>query len=224
MSRMAEIFDVYDEKGNWTGTAERGEVHAKGLWHHTVHCWLVRNYDRKVGDDREGNRRGAKILFQQRSGNKDTNPGSFDITAAGHLEAGESPRDVLRELEEELGVRVAFEELAEFGIVREEESGVAGGVAFIDAEVSHVFGLVTSMPLEDFKLQEEEVSGLYEADVDELIALMEGNVKEIAVQGVELWNGELRAAETVITSSSFVSRDYSYYVAVFKFLGNLATA
>jgi isopentenyldiphosphate isomerase len=210
---MAEMFDVYDEWGNWTGTAERSEVHAKGLWHHTVHCWLVRS-----------DRRGAKILFQQRSGNKDTNPGSFDITAAGHLEAGESPRDVVRELEEELGVRVTFEELAEFGIIREEESGVVDGVAYIDAEISHVFGLVISMPLEDFKLQEEEVSGLYEADADDMIALMEGKVKEVAVQGVELLKGELQAAKTVISCSSFVSRDNGYYIAVFKFLRDLAMA
>jgi isopentenyldiphosphate isomerase len=220
---MAEMFDVYDDRGNWTGTAERREVHAKGLWHHTVHCWLVRQYEREVRDNREFNQRGAKILFQQRSGNKDTNPGSFDITAAGHLEAGESPRDVVRELEEELGVRVKFEELAEFGIIREEESGVVDGVAYIDAEISHVFGLVISMPLEDFKLQEEEVSGLYEADADEMIALMEGNLREVAIQGVELRMGELHTAKkTVITRSSFVSRDYGYYIAVFKFLRDLA--
>jgi isopentenyldiphosphate isomerase len=219
---MAEIFDVYDDRGNWTGTAERSEVHARGLWHYTVHCWLVRQYDREAQDRREGTRRGAKILFQQRSGNKDTNPGSFDITAAGHLEAGESPRDVVRELEEELGVRVKFEELTEFGIIREEESGVVDGVAYIDAEISHVFGLVTSMPLGDFKLQEEEVSGLYEADADEMIALMEGKMKEIAVQGVELRKGELQKAQTVITCSSFVTRDFGYYIAVFKFLRNLA--
>ncbi|MCD9020518.1 NUDIX hydrolase [Cohnella silvisoli] len=218
---MAEFFDVYDERGNWTGTAERSEVHARGLWHHTVHCWLVRPDKGEVGDDINGSS-GAKILFQQRSGNKDTNPGSFDITAAGHLEAGESPKDVVRELEEELGARVAFEQLVEFGIIREEESGEVGGVPYIDAEVSHVYGLVTSLSLMEFQLQEEEVSGLYEADADDMIALMEGKVKEVTVQGVQLREGELQAAETVITCSSFVSRDYGYYIAIFKFLRDLA--
>ncbi len=218
MNQMAEIFDVYDERGNWTGTAERAEVHKQGLWHHTVHCWLVRADGSGKGKER-GVR--AKILFQQRSGNKDTNPGSFDITAAGHLEAGESPKDVVRELEEELGVRVAFDELSEFGIIREQESGVLRGVPYIDAEISHVFGLVSSLNLMDFRLQEEEVSGLYEADADELIALMEGNVHELAVKGVELREGKLQAAETVIACSSFVARDYGYYIAVFKFLRDL---
>jgi isopentenyldiphosphate isomerase len=209
---MAEIFDVYDERGNWTGTAERGDVHAQGLWHHTVHCWLVRQNE--GGDEHSS----AKILFQQRSRKKDTNPGSFDITAAGHLAAGESPQDAVRELEEELGVKVTFEQLSEFGIIREQASGVVDGVPYIDAEVSHVYGLVTSMSLMDFRLQEEEVSGLYEADADELIALMEGKVKKLGVHGVELHDGKMQAAKAVITCGSFVSRDYGYYIAVFQFL------
>jgi isopentenyldiphosphate isomerase len=212
---MAETFDVYDERGNWIGTAERGEVHARGLWHHTVHCWLVRLDD--GGDENSS----AKILFQQRSRKKDTNPGSFDITAAGHLAAGESPQDVIRELEEELGVQVTFQQLSDYGIIREQATGVVDGVPYIDAEVSHVYGLVTSMSLMDFRLQEEEVSGLYEADADELIALMEGKVKELHVRGVELNHGKLQASEAVITCGSFVSRDYGYYISVFQFLRNL---
>jgi isopentenyldiphosphate isomerase len=216
---MAEIFDVYDERGNWTGTAERGEVHARGLWHHTVHCWLVRH---EAGDAGGDSSRTAKVLFQQRSLGKDTNPGCFDITAAGHLLTGETHRDVVRELEEELGVHVSFEQLTEFGIIREQESGSLGGVPYIDAEVSHVYGLVTSMPLLEFSLQEEEVSGLFEADADDLIALMEGNVKQLVAVGVELKEGALLPVEVIVTCSSFVSRDYGYYIAVFRFLRDMA--
>lgn len=219
---MSEIFDIYDEQGQWTGTAERGEVHAQGLWHHTVHCWLVRSEEGFTGDPSSSS--SAKVLFQQRSLDKDTNPGCFDITAAGHLSAGETPQDAVRELDEELGVQVSFEQLTEFGIIREQSSGIVRGVPFIDAEVSHVYGLVTSLPLGDFKLQEEEVSGLYEAEADDLIALMEGSVKEIVATGVELQQGVLLPSEVILTCSSFVSRDYGYYIAVFQFLKKLATA
>jgi isopentenyldiphosphate isomerase len=215
---MSEIFDVYDERGNWTGTAERGEVHARGLWHHTVHCWLVRDEKGDSGD----NSRTAKVLFQQRSLGKDTNPGCFDITAAGHLLTGETHRDVVRELEEELGVQVSFEQLTEFGIIREQESGFVGGVPYIDAEVSHVYGLVISLPLMEFRLQEDEVSGLYEADADDLIALMEGNVKQLVAVGVEIKEGALLPTEAIVTCSSFVSRDYGYYIAMFRFLRDMA--
>ncbi|WP_239616135.1 NUDIX hydrolase [Cohnella mopanensis] len=215
---MVEMFDVYDEEGNWTGIAERREVHSKGLWHHTVHCWLVR---KESAANAHGRPMKATILFQQRSANKDTNPGCLDITAAGHLEAGETPQAVLRELEEELGVRVTFDQLREYGIVREHGSGIVGGIPYTDAEISHVYGLVTAMPLTDFRLQEEEVSGLYEADADDLIALMEGTLTETTVHGVALQSGKLQAANAVITRSSFVHRDYGYYISVFKFLRDL---
>jgi isopentenyldiphosphate isomerase len=210
---MTEQFDVYDERGNWMGTAQRGEVHAQGLWHHTIHCWLVR----QTGEN------SAQILFQKRSPNKDTNPGRFDITAAGHLAAGETPQDAVREIEEELGIQVTFDQLTEYGILREQATGVNRGKAYIDAEISHVFGLVTTQDLQQFKLQEEEVSGLYEADADELIALLEGQVDKLEVTGVALHEGQLQADEVVITCSSFVSRDYGYYLSMFRFLRDLAT-
>ncbi|MFC4303000.1 NUDIX hydrolase [Cohnella boryungensis] len=208
---MAEIFDIYDEQGNWTGTADRREVHAKGLWHRTVHCWLVR---REYGNGSCA----AKVLIQQRSDRKDTNPGCFDITAAGHLQAGESPEAVVRELEEELGVKARFEQLREYGIIREQCSGVVGNIAYIDNEVSYVFGLETRMKLEDYRLQEEEVSGLYEADADELLALMENRLERALVRGIVLKGGKPQAADAQITRSSFVERDVAYYINVIKFL------
>jgi len=211
---MAEMFDVYDDAGNRIGIAERNEAHAKGLWHRTVHCWLVRRAEM------EGHT-SAFVLFQRRSANKDTNPGLFDITAAGHLQAGESPQAVVRELEEELGVRARFEQLSEIGVCRERLTGEAGGVSFIDAEFSHVYGLSVSMDPMEFRLQEEEVAGLYEANADELISLMEGRLERINARGAELRNGKLQASEIEIMRSSFVARDYDYYVAVFKFLRDL---
>lgn len=208
---MQEFFDIYDERGNWLGTADRSEVHARGLWHHTIHCWLARG-----GEDGQ-----ALILFQKRSAIKDTNPGSLDITAAGHLAAGETPEAAVRELEEELGIQVAFDELIPFGVIQEEASGEAGGSSYIDREVSHVFCCITSLNLMDFRLQEEEVAGLYEADAEDLIALMEGKMSSLNVAGVEIHNGRLRRSETVITPRSFVSRDYGYYIAVCRFLRDL---
>ena len=208
---MTELFDIYDEHDVWIGTAERKEAHRLGLWHHTVHCWLVRR------EDREG-RIAAKILFQQRSANKDTGAGCFDITAAGHLEAGESPEAIVRELREELGLEVSFERLSEFGVVREQGSGVVRGAAYIDNEISRVYGLEVAMKLTEFRLQEEEVAGLYEADADELIELIEGRRELVHARGVALREGKLQAAEVEVARSSFVERDLSYYVSIFKFL------
>ncbi|MFC4600666.1 NUDIX hydrolase [Cohnella hongkongensis] len=211
---MAELFDIYDEHGVWIGTAERQEVHRLGLWHRTVHCWLVRR------EESEG-RTATRVLFQQRSANKDTGASCFDITAAGHLEAGETHEAIVRELQEELGVTVRFEQLREFGIVREQGSGIIGGLSYIDNEVSRVYGLITELELADFRLQEEEVAGLYEADADELIELMEGRRELVRARGVAHLQGKLQAVEAEIACSSFVERDTEYYISVFKFLQEL---
>lgn len=95
-----ERFDIYDNQQKWIGTAPRNEVHAKGYWHRSFHCWIVRD---------EGDQR--MILFQRRRDIKDTFPGYYDITATGHLTAGEQAQDASRELEEELGVHTSFEAL-----------------------------------------------------------------------------------------------------------------
>jgi len=211
---LAELFDIYDESGNWIGTAERAEVHRLGHWHRTVHCWLVRRVERDEGV-------AARVLFQQRSRGKDTGPGRFDITAAGHLEAGETPEAIVRELREELGVAVSFGQLREYGTVREQGTGVVRGKRYIDNELSRVFALETDRPLTDFCLQEEEVAGLYEADAVELIELMEGRRELVRARGVALREGKLQASETDVACSSFVERDLGYYVSVFNFLQEL---
>ena len=40
---MSEVLDIFDAKMNQIGTASRDEVHQKGYWHQTFHCWIVRN-------------------------------------------------------------------------------------------------------------------------------------------------------------------------------------
>lgn len=215
-NRPPEYLDVYDEQGNRTGTALRSEVHARGLWHQTFHCWLVRR-----GEDGK-----AYAVFQRRSADKDTNPGCFDITVAGHLAAGESVRDAAREMEEEIGWSVPFEELVPFGIVKEESEGEVAGRPVVDREISHVFGCVADVPPAGFRLQREEVAGLYEAEADLLIALMRGEVGAVAAQGAEPdeEGDALRPASATVTADSFVPRDRGYYIRVFRFLRELAFA
>ncbi|RUS46734.1 NUDIX domain-containing protein [Cohnella sp. AR92] len=218
---MAEHFDIYDERGYGIGSAARSDVHALGLWHHTFHCWLVRR----------ANAGTARILFQKRSPGKDTNPGRFDTTVAGHLSAGETVRDAAREMDEEIGWSVPFERLAFCGTVREEGEGVVRSVSYLDREVSYVYGCVTDLPLSAFKLQKEEVSGIYEADADELIALMLGERDAVDAIGVpwrepsaESASAGMRGDSVVekVRAEDFVPREISYYLDAFRFLKRLA--
>ncbi len=85
---MSEMLDYYDKDMNFIGSQTREIVHAQGLWHKTVHCWL---YD-ELG----------RIYFQIR---KDVE--KLYTTASGHIQSGESVDDALkREIFEETGLKI----------------------------------------------------------------------------------------------------------------------
>jgi 16S rRNA (adenine1518-N6/adenine1519-N6)-dimethyltransferase len=96
-----EIFDVVDDNDFPVGKATRAEVHAKNLIHRAVHV-LVFN-------------RNGDLWLQKRSLAKDKNPGVWDSSVSGHLDAGEDYLTAaIRELGEEIGVEKKAEDL-EFG-------------------------------------------------------------------------------------------------------------
>jgi isopentenyl-diphosphate delta-isomerase type 1 len=87
---LSELFDVVDERDRVVGQAPRGEVHALGLRHRAVHVFAVN--------------RAGEVFLHQRSRTKDTFPGLWNSSCAGHVGAGDDyDETVLRELEEELG-------------------------------------------------------------------------------------------------------------------------
>lgn len=206
-----EFFDIYDEQWKPAGRASRAEVHAHGWRHMTFHCWVTR---------REGGRH--YVWFQQRQSGKDTFPDRFDITAAGHLAAGETVRDAVRELEEELGIAAPFESLLPLGCHDEETAGIAGGIPFIDRERSHEFAFPVDIPLSSLKLQHEEVAGVYEAELGAMIDLFEGRRKRVNACGVvSTASGELLPAERTVTAEQFVPRAGGFYANLFRELRRL---
>jgi isopentenyl-diphosphate Delta-isomerase len=90
---LDELFDVVDALDRVTGQAPRREVHAHGLRHRAVHVFVV-------------NKKGA-VFLHQRSLTKDTFPGLWNSSCAGHVAAGDDyDETAVRELEEELGCGV----------------------------------------------------------------------------------------------------------------------
>lgn len=76
-----EIFDIIDKEGNPTGrTVTREKAHAEGIPHRTAHIWIIRKKDGRT-----------QVLLQKRSMNKDSFPGKFDTSSAGHIQAGDEP-------------------------------------------------------------------------------------------------------------------------------------
>lgn len=144
-----ELFDVLTREGEKTGIVrERGVAHRDGSPHATSHIWVVRK-------NVEG---GYDILLQKRSACKDSYPGHYDISSAGHVAAGGSYLEsAVRELREELGIEAEAKDLHYVGIHRGEFEEEFYGKRFHDYEISQVY--VYDQPLKDgdLHLQEEEV-------------------------------------------------------------------
>ncbi|SDT00923.1 NUDIX domain-containing protein [Paenibacillaceae bacterium GAS479] len=217
-----EMFDVYDENWQPAGIASREDTHRLGLRHRAFHCWLI---NRSSGQ--------PNVRFQKRQIGKDTYPGYLDITAAGHLTAGEKVYDAIREIEEELGVSVIFDELIPLGWHEKRATGIAGDKPFIDHERSEVFALHCELPLLEHRLQRDEVAGIYEAPLKDMIQLFEGKVDLVEARGAE-W-GDDKASGNIagtatglvpvrikIQAKDFIPREQNYYAELFRQLLELA--
>jgi len=178
-----EYLDVLDEAGNPTGEVwDRERVHAEGAWHAVFHLWIVNG---------DGN-----VLLQRRSHRKSFFGGFVDVTVGGHLEAGESVLDGVREAQEEVGIDVNPSRLHELGrweINRAFDNGI---VSMIDREHQYVYALVDTRPLHRYRLDPAEVDALYEVPLHTLRDLY-GQDRPINVQGID-WRG--RPVNARITS------------------------
>lgn len=150
--RPMELLDVLNPDGSKTGVVkERGVAHLDGSLHATVHMWLVhRNASGKY-----------EILLQKRSKTKDSHAGEYDISSAGHIDAGEEVlATAQRELLEELGIKALPEEFHYIGMLHHEYREEFYGRPFHDNQLSYIFILHCVEEPEEMHLQEEEVESV----------------------------------------------------------------
>jgi len=166
-----EVLDIVDDLGRRIGTKPRDAVHLDGDWHRVFHCQIVAERD------------GVPVaVLQRRSTHKAAFPGLLDISAAGHLAAGEAPVDGVRELEEELGVAVDPDDLTYIGERRLVDDS---GEGTLDRELTSVYLLRDHRPLGGYRIAQDEVSALIDVPIAGLLALLGGDVPHIEVEGLE---------------------------------------
>lgn len=207
MNMQEEILDTFDNDMNLIGCMSRSEIHKQGLWHQTFHCWIV-----------EKGENGGYILFQKRSAAKKNFPNTYDITAAGHLLAGESAIDGIREIEEELGIDVNIKRIRPVGVLRDEyvEANIIA-----DREFCHVYFLENKLPLEKYNLQEEEVSGLVKAKIVDAIDFFSKRKQRLHVHGVEVEeNGKLKPVEKDLGPNDFAPHKEEYVLSILNYAMN----
>lgn len=202
-----ELFDVVTFDGKPTGVVKRrADVHRDGDWHRALHVWVV-------GIDEQG----PFLTFQRRSLAKDTNPGKFDATVGGHYGAGESLDDALREVEEEIGIRVARTDLRFVGTricIHEAETGVR------DRELQDVFLLRDDRPLTAFRPHPAELAALVRCPLGPLLDFQAGDRESLPMRSIA--PGSTIIEEGVVTRDDMIVRldryVYRVGIAVERFL------
>jgi isopentenyldiphosphate isomerase len=195
---MPEMIDIYDANLRFLGSMEREQAHLTGQWHRTFHCWIVNTADRS-------------LFFQVRSFTSKTHPGKLDISAAGHLTAGETIEDGIREVEEELGIEVRLSELIDAG-QRVEVSDKPNGP--LNREYQSVFLLPTTKVLTDFSPDPGEVAGFASIPIDRGLDLFAERVSSIEVPTVDVRpDGVLVSRMRSVTKDEFIPRIPRYYMA-----------
>lgn len=154
-----ELLDICNEDGFPTGkTVSRDIAHRDGILHRTAHVWVVRK-----------KAHGYDILLQKRSMEKDSYPGLYDTSSAGHIPAGEEPvPSALRELEEELGITAEPSELSYAGMFRIQYDREFHGKPFRDNEAARVYVYQEPVDIEKLVLQKEEVEEVRWFDLEEV--------------------------------------------------------
>lgn len=162
---MEELIDVLDEKGEKTGrTATRAEVHAKGFWHKIAVVAVL--------DDKN------HILLQQRSKDKVTNPNKWDISAAGHVEAGENAlTSAVRETAEEVGIKAEADKFQFLLSYQKISHHKYKGAEIVDKQIFDCFILrVSEKDAQHITLQAAEVQAAGFFSIDEFKKMLADGV------------------------------------------------
>lgn len=156
---MKEYFDVLTENGDYTDRIEsRDECHSKGLWHKAVALFIINSKN--------------QVLLQKRSASKKLWPNLWDISAGGHVLAGEFGfQAIIREIKEELGIQIDKNDIT-----------FIGGAAsinikndIINKHFNEYYIVNKDIEISDLKLQEEEVSDAKWFNKDDILTRIENN-------------------------------------------------
>ncbi|MBM3200199.1 NUDIX domain-containing protein [Candidatus Woesearchaeota archaeon] len=149
-----EVIDLVDENGKPTNQIEsKRAAHQKGLRHQSSHVWIYNPQ--------------GKVLLQKRSVNKDSWPGLWDVSAAGHVIHGETPKEAaVREVFEETGLKINPKDLEYLGV--DKVSRIIPKVNWTNNEFYHIYLLKFNGKAEQLRLQKEDVEKVEFFTIDKI--------------------------------------------------------
>lgn len=162
---MEEFLDILDAEGKKTGKSKSyDDVHRTGLIHRTAHVWFLNSKN--------------ELLLQKRSANKRAYPNLWDISAAGHVSAGQTSLEAAkRETEEELGLGLP-DSMFEY-LFTVEEHVVLNNGTYVNNEFQDVYLVRSDVNLSELKLPADEVSEVRWVGIEEFRSWINGEGKKL---------------------------------------------
>ena len=186
-----EYLDIYTDKFKHIGICEKKECHTKGYWHKVITVLAINPKLRKV--------------FFQRKRPKDNiitdNNALLDFTVGGHIQAGETEEQSVREIKEELLEDVKLSQLVFLGI-RQTAATVTEN--YIANEFQYVYLYPSDKTLEEYEVNGEEIARLVEVDLDEALELFYDEKSEITAREKFLDGENYVINEKKITKKNFM--------------------
>lgn len=195
---MAEMIDIYDANLTRIGEMERLEAHLKGQWHATFHLWIVLSTSPGF------------VLYQLRSPSAKNFPNMLDVSAAGHLLAGEKVEAGLREAKEELGIDLPFTAIQSLGW-RVEVADQENGQHNREHQAVHIVRL--DADLSSFAPDPTEVYGVIKVPIGEGLKMHCGALKQLSCEAriYDPSSAAWKNAIEVLTPPRFLPRIQPYY-------------
>lgn len=150
-----ELIKIVDENGNFTGTImDKDKAHDQNLLHWEVAMFIINNE--------------KQVLLQKRSASKRFHPNKWAL-CAGHVDADEELEvAALREMEEEVGLKIPTNELH---LLEEKEVKVRES----NSHLTRYYYVICNKNESEFIIQEEELSEVKWFDIDEIIRMIKEN-------------------------------------------------
>lgn len=169
--KAKEYIDIYDSNERLLGYCEKDKAHKLGYWHRVFGCLIYNSKN--------------KTVFFQLKNPKHNNIHTkelLEITAGGHLITGETLQNGIREIKEETGFDVDYNDLH---FIEKRRCNEKITKDYTIKEFQYFYGLDLDIKLTDFKdFDDKEVVSFIKIKINDAIKLLKG--KKNSIKGTKL--------------------------------------